>query len=69
MKWAKQSSYLAISNTLPAYKVAKFIVDGSPLYRASVSGEFIGQVCSAPKEAQAICENHLAIMGEDREVA
>jgi hypothetical protein len=68
MKWAKQSAYLAISNTLPAYKVAKFIVDGAPLYRASVGGEFIGQVCSSPKDAQAICDNHLAIMG-NKEVA
>jgi hypothetical protein len=68
MRWAKQSAHLAISNSQPAYKVARFIVCGAPLYRASVGGEFIGQVCSAPKEAQAICDNHLAIMG-NKEVA
>ena len=45
-------------------------MDGSKAnYRASVRGEFIGQVCDDPKEAQAICERHLMIMGEDKEAA
>ena len=69
MKWAKQGSWVAVSDTLPAYKVAKFIVDGAPLYRASVRGEFIGRVCESAKAAQAICENHLAVMGADGEAA
>lgn len=69
MKWAKQSAYVALSNTLPAFKVAKFVIDGAAKYRASVRGEFIGQVCDSPKAAQTICENHLAIVGPDKEVA
>ena len=69
MKWAKQGNWLAVSDTLPTYKVAKFIVDGVALYRASVRGEFIGRVCESAKAAQAICENHLAVMGADKEAA
>lgn len=69
MKWAKQSEFVALSNTTPTYKVAKFVVDGAALYRASVRGEFIGRVCDDPKEAQAICERHLMIMGEEKDVA
>lgn len=69
MKWAKQSEFVALSNTTPTYKVAKFVVDGRPLYRASVRGEFIGRVCDDPKEAQAICERHLMIVGQEKEVA
>lgn len=69
MKWAKQSEYVAFSDSRPVYRVAKFKVDGAELYRASVRGEFIGKVCDDPKEAQAICERHLMIMGEEKEVA
>ena len=69
MKWQKQSAHLAISDSRPSYKVARFVIDGHAQYRASVHGEFIGRVCSDPKDAQAICENHLLIMGEEREVA
>lgn len=64
MKWAKQGSWVAVSDSMPPYKVAKSIVDNVPLYRASVLGEFIGQVCDSAKAAQAICENHFAITGK-----
>lgn len=69
MKWAKQSQRVAISDSRPVYRVAQFTVAGVHSYRASVGGEFIGQVCSDPKEAQAICERHLMIMGEEKAVA
>lgn len=69
MKWCKRSDSTATSDSSPPYKVAKFIVYGQAQYRASVRGEFIGKVCDDPKEAQAICENHFLIMGEDLEVA
>lgn len=69
MRWAKQSEYLAVSDSSPVYRVAKFRVDSELLYRASVRGEFIGRVCDDPKEAQAICERHLMIMGEEKDVA
>ena len=69
MKWAKQGSWVAVSDSMPPYKVAKSIVDGVALYRASVRGEFIGRVCESAKAAQAICENHLAVMGADKEAA
>lgn len=69
MKWAKRSECIAVSDSNPSYKVAKFTVDGQAKYRASVRGEFIGRVCDDAKEAQTICENHLLIMGEDMEEA
>lgn len=69
MKWCKRSDLIAISDSTPPYKVAKYIVDGDPKYRASVRGEFIGRVCDDAKEAQTICENHLQIMGADMEDA
>jgi len=61
MKWRKQSAYLLISDS--GYKVAKYISAGQATYRASVIGEFIGQVCDTAKAAQTVCENHQAIMG------
>jgi hypothetical protein len=69
MKWAMHSEYVAYSDSRPSYRVARYVVDGVSLYRASVRGEFIGRVCDAVKEAQAICERHLLIMGEEKEVA
>ena len=69
MKWCKRSDYTATSDSNPPYKVTKFIVGDQAKYRASVRGEFIGRVCDEAKEAQAICENHLQIMGEDFEEA
>lgn len=65
MKWAKQSDCLAVSDTQPPYKVARFVVDGHAQYRASVRGEFIGSITADPKEAQAICERHYEIMGSE----
>lgn len=45
------------------YKIGKFIIDGQAFYRASLNGEFIGQVRDTAKAAQSVCENHQAIMG------
>lgn len=69
MKWAKRSDCIAVSDSNPSYKVAKFMVGDQSKYRASVRGEFIGRVCDDAKEAQTICENHLQIMGADMEDA
>lgn len=69
MKWAKRSDCVAVSDSSPSYKVAKFMVADQPKYRASVHGDFIGRVCDDAKDAQAICENHLQIMGADMEDA
>jgi hypothetical protein len=69
VKWAKQSEHVAFSDSKPVYKVARFMDGNKANYRASVRGEFIGKVCDDPKEAQAICERHLMIMGEEKEVA
>lgn len=69
MKWAMHSEYVAYSDSRPSYRVARYVVDGDTRYRASVRSEFIGRVCDTAKEAQAICERHLMIMGEEKEVA
>ena len=69
MKWAKRSDCVAVSDSSPQYKVAKFMVEDQAKYRASVHGDFIGRVCDDAKEAQTICENHLQIMGADMEDA
>ncbi|WP_405120721.1 hypothetical protein [Pseudomonas leptonychotis] len=61
MKWRKQTAYLLVSDS--GYKVANYISDGQAACRASVNGEFIGQVCDTAKAAQTACENHQAIMG------
>ena len=62
MRWAKRDCNHAVSDSNPPYKVAQFVVDGQVLYRASVQGEFIGEITTDPKEAQAICERHFLIM-------
>ncbi|WP_405120794.1 hypothetical protein [Pseudomonas leptonychotis] len=61
MNWRKHSPYLLVSDS--GYKVAKYISAGAAAYRASINGEFIGQVCTTAQAAQAICENHQSIMG------
>lgn len=69
MKWAKQGENLAITNTVPAYKVARFSFDRADYrYRASFKGEFIGVVTKTPKEAQKICERHHTINKEAQEL-
>ena len=69
MKWAKQGDYLAITNTVPAYKVARYSFDkGDYRYRASFKGEFIGVVTGSPKEAQQICERHHMLTKEAKEL-
>lgn len=68
MRWAKQSRHLAISDTMPPYRVARFAIASLVQYRASIGGEFIGAVCTDPKAAQAICERHHLITG-NREAA
>lgn len=61
MNWAKHSPYLLAGEA--GYKVAKFTSAGVASYRASLNGVFIGRVCDSARDAQGICENHLAIMG------
>lgn len=61
MNWRKHSPYLLVSDG--GYKVAKYISGAVASYRASLGGEFIGQVCATAKAAQTICENHQLIMG------
>ncbi|MDG9927435.1 MULTISPECIES: hypothetical protein [unclassified Pseudomonas] len=70
MKWAKQSEHVAVSDSTPQYRVARFVIDGDAQYRASVRGEFIGAVTTDPHEAQAVCERHYMVTGgEERECA
>ncbi len=64
MKWREEGQWLAVSDK--TYKVAKFIVGGQTIYRASIRGEFIGEPKETFNEAREICENNLAIMGEQR---
>ncbi len=64
MKWREEGQWLAISDK--GYKVAKFIVGSQTIYRASIRGEFIGQPKETFNEALEICENNLAIMGEQQ---
>lgn len=45
------------------YKVARFTVAGTDLYRASFQGEFLHMPVPVKTEAFAVCENHFAIMG------
>lgn len=69
MRWARHGDYLAVSDSVPPYKVAKFINGSQAQYRASMQGEFIGAVTDDPREAQAICERHHSIMGSVKGVA
>lgn len=69
MKWAKRGPYLAVTNTMPEYRVAKFYDVGVPIYRASFKGEFISMKIHDAKEAQALCERHHQITQEAKEVA
>ncbi len=64
MKWREEGQWLAISDK--GYRVAKFMVGSKTIYRASIRGEFIGETKETFNEAREICENHLAIMGENR---
>lgn len=68
MKWAKRGELLAVSNTMPEYRVAKFYIVGQEVFRASFKGEFLGRMTEDPKEAQAICERHHTITQEAKEV-
>lgn len=65
MKWREEGPYLAISDK--GYKVAKYMDGKWPIYRASIRGEFIGSPQENFKAAQQICENNLAIIGEQPE--
>lgn len=69
MKWCRKSENLAISDSNPTYKVAKFVDADGAQYRASVGGEFIGMVCVSAKEAQGICDRHLMLSGGNKAVA
>ncbi|WP_462383345.1 hypothetical protein [Pseudomonas sp. Marseille-QA0892] len=61
MKWREETRWLAVSDM--GYKVARFVVGDESQYRASIRGEFIGEVVQSFAEAKAICERHLQIMG------
>lgn len=67
MRWSIQGEYVLVSNTMPAYKVSKFYVDGRTKYRASFKGEFIGAMSEERKAAQVLCERHHSITGEAKE--
>lgn len=67
MKWERKGDNLIVSDTVPAYTVARFTVDGKRLYRASYQREFIGQVENTAKGAQAICQRHHTINQEAQE--
>lgn len=62
MNWARASAYLMAGEH--GYKVAKFVIDGQAVYRASRGGSFIGSPQDSFDDAAAVCENNLAIMGE-----
>lgn len=65
MKWQKQSEHLALSDA--GYKVARFTVGDSQVYRASIRGEFIGSPQDSFEAARSVCENHQSIMGSEWE--
>lgn len=69
MKWQAQGEYLAISNTIPAYKVCKVFIGTQVEYRPSFSGDFISGFLPSFDEAKTICERHHQIMGEALEAA
>lgn len=52
-----------VSDTMPAYKIARFTVAGSDSYRPSQSGQFIGAPQKTIKDARDVCERHKQIMG------
>lgn len=69
MKWKNEGDYLVVSNTIPAYKIAKVFIADQAEYRPSFSGEFISLFVPTFKEAKTICERHHQIMGEAQEAA
>ena len=70
MRWAKLKDQdgnvkpdVIVSDTMPAYKIAKFNVCGVHKYRPSQAGEFIGKPVLSAQEAKEMCERHKQIMG------
>jgi len=62
MKWSKVSQYHMASDR--AYVVAKYLVDGQAMYRASLNGRFLGVVQASFDDARRVCESHYQIMGD-----
>lgn len=58
MKWRKITPYASLSDA--HYTVARYIVNGRPVYRASTEGRFIGPPMNSPQEATQACEAHCA---------
>lgn len=65
MNWSRVSAYTMAADN--GYKVCKFMVGDLAQYRASRGGVFIGSSQDSFEDAAAVCENNLAIMGEDLE--
>lgn len=68
MRWSKPGKWAVHSDTMPAYTVGSFIVDGAARYRASFNGEQIGQIVESAREAKRICEQHNLITKEAKDI-
>lgn len=69
MKWRNVGPYLQISNTVPAYKVAKTGVFGVFEYRPSYEGEWLTSgYFESVEDARKVCENHHTINKEAKEI-
>lgn len=68
MKWERAGANVEVSNTSPAYKIARFMQGDTKLFRASFKGEFIGGVHKRAAEAKSLCENHNMITQEAKEL-
>ena len=66
MKWARGGREVELSDTEPPYKIARFRVDKTRLFRPSFKGEFLGGPVGSAEEARAVCERHHQIAQEAR---
>jgi len=66
MEWERVGANILSSNTIPAYRVARFRIDRDTQYSPSFKGEFLTMPVKTAKEAKAICERHHAINQEAR---
>lgn len=65
MNWSRKSAYVMTGEH--GYAVAKFQLGDQARYRASLGGKFLGAVQDSFEQAAQVCENHLAIVGDNWE--
>lgn len=58
MRWKTTGEHTILSDA--GYVVARYHVGGKPVFRASLSGTFIGGTYDTGNDARAVCDRHHA---------